>query len=99
LIVVTTIVRRSPKRVTPNPTFWLLAFVATYWGLMILGWVQPGRPLSSIRISDALTVCGGAIVAWAQLSQGRNIAYVPAQREIVRHGAYSYMRHPIYTGI
>jgi hypothetical protein len=30
---------------------------------------------------------------------GRNIGFVPAQREIVTVGAYRYMRHPIYTGL
>jgi protein-S-isoprenylcysteine O-methyltransferase Ste14 len=36
---------------------------------------------------------------WARLSLGRNIGFVPAQREIVTGGAYSYVRHPIYTGL
>src|SRR5215472_6302913 len=31
IVVVTMIIRRPPKRVTPNPLYWLLAFVATYW--------------------------------------------------------------------
>ena len=31
LFIVTMIVRRPPVRVTLNPWFWLLAFVATYW--------------------------------------------------------------------
>jgi protein-S-isoprenylcysteine O-methyltransferase Ste14 len=99
LIVLTTILRRPPKRVTANPILWLLGFVATYWGLMVWGFVQPGRPLSSSRISDALTVCGGLMVAWARISLGRNIGYVPAQRELVLRGAYRIVRHPIYAGI
>jgi protein-S-isoprenylcysteine O-methyltransferase Ste14 len=36
---------------------------------------------------------------WARLSLGRNIGFVPAQREIVTAGAYRYVRHPIYTGL
>jgi protein-S-isoprenylcysteine O-methyltransferase Ste14 len=99
LIIVTTVFRRPPKRVTPNPLFWLLAFVATYWGLLILGFVQPGRPLAPYQFSNSLTVLGSVIVAWARISLGRNIGYVPAQREIVSRGAYNYVRHPIYTGI
>jgi hypothetical protein len=31
ILVATMIIRRPPKRVTPNPWYWLLAFVATYW--------------------------------------------------------------------
>ena len=34
----------------------------------------------------------------ARLSLGRNIGFVPAQRELVASGAYAYMRHPVYTG-
>jgi hypothetical protein len=29
ILVVTMVIRRPPKRVTPNPWYWLLAFVAT----------------------------------------------------------------------
>jgi len=32
------------------------------------------------------------------MSLGRNIGFVPAQRELVSRGPYSYMRHPVYTG-
>src|ERR1041385_7965536 len=31
ILVITMVFRRPPKRVTPNPWFWLLAFVASYW--------------------------------------------------------------------
>ena len=30
LLIITMVVRRPPVRVTPNPWFWLLAFVVTY---------------------------------------------------------------------
>jgi hypothetical protein len=30
LLIVTMVARRPPVRVTPNPLFWLLAFVVTY---------------------------------------------------------------------
>jgi protein-S-isoprenylcysteine O-methyltransferase Ste14 len=36
---------------------------------------------------------------WARFSLGRNIGFVPAQRELVHTGAYAYMRHPVYTGM
>ena len=31
ILVITMATRRPPKRVTPNPWYWLLAFVASYW--------------------------------------------------------------------
>lgn len=99
IVVVTMIIRRPPKRVTPNPLYWLLAFVATYWLVLILGLLQQGRPLAANWIADSIAVVGLLVVVWARFSLGRNIGFVPAQRELVHTGAYAYMRHPIYTGM
>jgi protein-S-isoprenylcysteine O-methyltransferase Ste14 len=96
---VTMILRRPPKRVTPNPWYWLLTFVATYWAVLTLGVIQKGQPVVSSHVSDAVAICSLAVIVWARLSLGRNIGFVPAQREIVTSGAYRYMRHPIYTGL
>ncbi len=96
---VTMIIRRPPKRVTPNPVYWLLAFVATYWALLTIGLMQKGQPVVPRLVSDAVAICGLAVIVWARLSLGRNIGFVPAQREIVISGAYRYLRHPIYTGL
>ena len=98
ILVATMIIRRPPKRVTPNPWYWLLAFVATYWQMLVLGLLQQGRPLVANWITDAIAIPGLLIVIWARLSLGRNIGFVPAQRELVSRGAYAYMRHPVYTG-
>ena len=98
ILVVTMIIRRPPKRVTSNPWYWFLAFVATYWDLLVLAFLQQGHPLVSNWATDILAVAGLLIVIWARLSLGRNIGFVPAQRELVRTGAYAYMRHPVYTG-
>src|SRR5215467_2621736 len=98
ILVVTMVIRRPPKRVTPNPWYWLLAFVATYWDLLVLGFLEQGRPLVANWATDLIAVAGLLIVIWARLSLGRNIGFVPAQRELVSRGSYSYMRHPVYTG-
>ncbi len=99
ILIGTMIFRRPPKRITPNPWYWLLAFVATYWGFMTLGVMQRGYSLVSRGVSDAVAICSLVIIVWARLSLGRNIGFVPAQREIVTGGAYRYVRHPIYTGL
>jgi protein-S-isoprenylcysteine O-methyltransferase Ste14 len=98
ILVVTMIIRRPPKRVTPNPWYWLLAFVATYWQILVLGLLQQGRPVVANWVTDAIAALSLVIVIWARLSLGRNIGFVPAQRELVHSGAYAYMRHPVYTG-
>ena len=99
VLIVTMILRRTPKRVTLNPAYWLLAFFATYWPLLILAILQQGRPVVPSSISDTIAICALAVTLWARFSLGRNIGFVPAQRDIVTGGAYRYMRHPIYAGV
>ena len=98
ILVGTMMIRRPPKRVTPNPWYWLLAFVATYWQLLVLSLLQQGRPIVADWITNSIAILGLLVVIWARFSLGRNIGFVPAQRELVNSGAYAYMRHPVYTG-
>jgi protein-S-isoprenylcysteine O-methyltransferase Ste14 len=99
LLVLAMLVRRPPERVTPQPAFWLLAFVATYW-LFIMGrFATAGSPLAPSWLIFALSFASFVVSVWARLSLGRSIGLVPAQRGLVTHGAYRYMRHPIYTGV
>src|SRR5215467_12018894 len=56
ILVVTMIIRRPPKRVTPNPWYWLLAFVATYWQILVLGFLQQGRPVVANWLTDTIAV-------------------------------------------
>jgi protein-S-isoprenylcysteine O-methyltransferase Ste14 len=98
LLIIPMVARRPPKRITPNPAYWLLAFVASYWTLMP-SLMSPGRMVVSTGLANALAVCSLVIAVWARLSLGRNIGFVPAQRHLVAHGAYHYVRHPIYTGV
>jgi len=99
ILVLTMVLRRPPKRITPNPVYWLLAFVATYWPILTLGVFQRGEPIMPNTITDALAILSLLVLVWARLSLGRNIGFVPAQRQIVTTGVYRFMRHPIYTGL
>jgi len=99
VLIITMVIRRPPKRVTPNPWYWLLAFVASYWLVFIIFFLQKGSPLTANWITDSLAILGLATVLWARFSLGRNIGLVPAQRELVHTGAYAFMRHPVYTGV
>jgi len=42
MLVLAMVIRRPPTRVTPNPAYWLLAFVATYWVFLVDHFVTPG---------------------------------------------------------
>src|SRR5947209_7555620 len=99
VVILTMLLRRAPQRVTPNPLWWLLAFVATYGPLAWTAFLPGGRPVVPNAVSDILAVASLAVVVYARLSLGRNIGFVPAQRQIVTSGAYRYVRHPIYTGL
>jgi protein-S-isoprenylcysteine O-methyltransferase Ste14 len=99
VVIVTMVIRRAPQRVTPNPLWWLLAFVATYGPLAWSAFAPQGRPIVPNIITNVLAIVGLAIVVYARVSLGRNIGFVPAQRQIVTSGAYRYVRHPIYTGL
>jgi protein-S-isoprenylcysteine O-methyltransferase Ste14 len=98
LMIGTMVFRRAPVRVTPNPWFWLLAFVATYGTLALPLFAQRGIALVPNSVSNAIALLSLGITAYARISLGRNIGFVPAQRDIVTTGAYRYVRHPIYTG-
>jgi protein-S-isoprenylcysteine O-methyltransferase Ste14 len=99
IIISTTVFRKAPVRVTPNPWFWALAFIATYWGFLTWGLQNEGRAVAPALLANTIAISGTAIELWGRCSLGRSIGFVPAQRDIVIHGAYRFMRHPIYTGI
>jgi protein-S-isoprenylcysteine O-methyltransferase Ste14 len=99
LLIGTMVVRRAPVRVTPNPWFWLLAFVATYGAVVSSLVAQRGVPLAPAIVTSTIALLALSITVFARLSLGRNIGFVPAQRRLVTSGAYAYMRHPIYTGL
>src|SRR5262249_11181527 len=58
VLVITMVIRRPAKRITPNPWYWLLAFVASYWLVFIIFFLQKGRPLVGNWLSDLLGVFG-----------------------------------------
>jgi protein-S-isoprenylcysteine O-methyltransferase Ste14 len=97
LFVVTMVFRKAPVRVTVNPWYWLLAFAASCWGLLVLSIEHHGRAVLTGMPLLLIYVCSTVIVFWGRLSLGKNIGIVPAQRQIVDRGAYRWVRHPIYT--
>jgi protein-S-isoprenylcysteine O-methyltransferase Ste14 len=99
ILILTMVTRRTPKRVTPNPLFWLLAFVATYGIISFNAFAPEGTPLVPALITNSLAFLSAAIFIYARLSLGRSIGFVPANRGIVTTGAYRFVRHPIYTGV
>lgn len=99
LLIVTMLIRTPPVRVTPNPLFWIVAFVASYYGFLTATFIGSGRPLVPSAVTDGLSLLSVLGDVWARLSLGRNIGFVPAQRRLVRSGPYRFVRHPIYSAL
>lgn len=98
VIILVMVLRTPPVRVTPNPWYWLLAFVTTYATLGFSAYAEPGVTLVSPGLGNGVAVLSVVIIVYSLLSLGRNIGFIPAQRRIVTRGAYRFVRHPIYTG-
>src|SRR5215475_7132412 len=99
ILIITMVLRRTPLRVTPNPWYWLLAFVATYGVVTFYAFAPSGTLLVSAVVPDALAIISVSIAIFARLSLGFSIGFVPADRGIVTRGAYRLVRHPIYTAL
>ena len=98
VIIIVMVLRTAPVRVTPNPWYWLLAFVTTYATLGFSAYAEQGVTLISPTVGNGVAVVSVIVIVYSLLSLGRNIGFIPAQRKIVTRGAYSFVRHPIYTG-
>jgi protein-S-isoprenylcysteine O-methyltransferase Ste14 len=99
ILVITMVFRRTPVRVTPNPWYWVLAFVATYGLIAFLAFAQRGSPIVPIVIPGVLVMVSVALMIYARVSLGGSIGYVPADRGIITSGPYRFVRHPIYSGL
>ena len=99
LLIVTLLIRLPPVRVTANPLFWLVAFVASYYGFLTTSFLAGGRPLVPQPVTDGLSILSVVADVSARLSLGRNIGFVPAQRRLVFSGPYRWVRHPIYSAL
>lgn len=86
-------------RVTTNPWYWAVTFVATYWLWLTAAYTPPGNSVVPPWCSGTLALLGLLTTFYARISLGRNIGLVPAQRRLVTGGAYRLVRHPIYTGV
>lgn len=99
LLVVTMLIRRPPVRVTTNPVYWLVAFVGSYYGFLTVSVNTLGRALVPALLTDGLSLLSVLADGYARVSLGRNIGFVPAQRQLVMTGPYRVVRHPIYSAL
>jgi integral membrane sensor domain MASE1 len=62
ILIITMVFRRTPVRVTPNPWYWLLAFVATYGLLAFVAFAPRGTPIVPIIVPNVLVLISVAIM-------------------------------------
>lgn len=90
------LVVRVPMRRDWNPVAFLCALGASYYFLAVhLG---PGVRLVPETVGAALQVAGICWQLFAKVSLRRSFGILPANRGVVSHGAYRFVRHPMYLG-
>jgi len=92
------LVRKTPKKITLSPLYWLVAISGGYWDL-IYAFFRDWKSVSLCAgwFTDGLSLVAALFYLWARLSLGRSFGMVPADRGIKTGGAYRLVRHPIYT--
>lgn len=98
-VIIWAYLRRGPARATSTSiTAHAAAITATLipftFPLLTRARVTTGREL----IADILLVTGTAWSVWSLGTLGRNLSVIAQAREVVEHGPYRWVRHPLYTG-
>ncbi len=70
--------------------------------LLAIFFRQGGFPLVVVIAGAALMIIGMGVLLAGALALGRNLTPFPKpaeQAQLVRHGIYAVVRHPLYTGV
>jgi len=98
-LIVWAYLRRGPARATSGVRLALLAApVATFLPLALPHTAEGGVATGVVLLGDLLLVLGLSWSAWALRCLDRSLSIVPQARELVDHGPYSVVRHPLYLG-
>lgn len=90
------LVVRVPLRRDWNPVAFLCSLGASYYFLAVQ--LGPGVRLMPEAFGAALQVAGICWQLFAKVSLRRSFGILPANRGVVSHGAYRFVRHPMYLG-
>lgn len=87
--------RRAQRR-DWRPLSILASFIAMFFFLALD--LSPARHVLPEAAGVGLQITGLLFQLYAKLSLGRSFGVLPATRGLVTHGAYRWLRHPIYFG-
>jgi protein-S-isoprenylcysteine O-methyltransferase Ste14 len=80
-------------------------FIFDFWNFFTQGWLTarlfPRTPFWAL-FGAALTVAGVLLCFWARAILGKNwsgTVTIKQDHELILHGPYAFVRHPIYTGL
>jgi protein-S-isoprenylcysteine O-methyltransferase Ste14 len=107
--------KQSRRPVLRGKQWAFAALVAIGGGLIVsrlAGWTNTIDPTSfgariwpfDTRVAAAVIISylGLSVAVWARVCLGRNWSAIPELKqghELVTHGPYAFVRHPIYTGL
>ncbi|MEI8411418.1 MULTISPECIES: methyltransferase family protein [unclassified Kribbella] len=98
-VIIWAYLRRGPAKATSKSiTAHVAAITAT-----LLPFVFPLLNSATVTtrrvlVADVLLVAGTAWAVWSLVTLGRNLSVIAQAREVVEHGPYRWIRHPLYTG-
>ena len=96
LNVVFIVTRRRAVATSYRPVDWAISLGAVSFSMA----VRPGAlpPLAPPAIAATLILAGVLVQVWSKLTLRRSFGITPANRGLVVHGPYRFIRHPMYLG-
>jgi len=91
--------RRGPAIATSGSVTAHAAAITATWLPFALP-LLPGAPPGPDRqaLADALLTCGMGWAVWSLRYLDRNVSVLAQARDVVVHGPYRWVRHPLYSG-
>lgn len=99
LLIVRAYLRRGPARTTSRVPLALLAGpVATFVPFALPFAGSGGQPAGDLLLGNLLLAAGFGFSVWSLRCLDRSLSVVPQARQLVQHGPYARVRHPLYLG-
>ncbi len=98
-VIIWAYLRRGPAKASSTSfTANAAAVVATLSPFAFPLLAGPTATIERALVADILLVTGTAWSVWSLCSLGRNLSIIAQARDVVEHGPYRWVRHPLYTG-
>lgn len=101
VVILTVLTRRTASRISFHWFHVLISWIRIYWSYVLVHFsaIYPTQTVFYQQFISFLLILSLTIIFFSRINLGRNIGILPAQRQLVFKGPYSYVRHPIHTGM